>query len=71
MYLLLKINIFKMQLLKNGTADIIASTFFKPQITSILWRNCQLKGAVKKKCQFQKKIVLIGRRAPPLQTKGD
>ena len=51
-----------MQLLKNGTADIIASIFFKPQITPTLWRNCQLRGAVQKNFRFQKKIMLVGRR---------
>ena len=51
-----------MQLLKNGTMALIASIFFQPQITCILWRNCLLRGVFQKNFHSQKKFMLIGRR---------
>ena len=54
-----------MQLLKNGTMALIASIFFQPQITCILWRNCLLRGVFQKNFHSQKKFMLIGRRAGP------
>ena len=56
MYLMFKIKIFKMQLLKNVTADFFAFTSIFQQNTLSLCRNCLLRGAF-----LKKGTMLIGR----------
>ena len=65
MYLMFKIKIFKMQLLKNYTANPVNSTWSSSIVSSFFRKNCPIRGAFLKKINLKKNFMLIGRRAMP------
>ena len=63
MYLRFKINIFKMQLLKNDTANLIDFNCFWSHFVSSFRKSCPLWCVILIKIHFQKIIGLVGHRA--------
>ena len=66
MYLRFKINIFKMQLLKNDTANLIDFNCFWSHFVSSFRKSCPLWCVILIKIHFQKIIGLVGHRKRPL-----
>ena len=62
MYLRFKINIFKMQLLKNDTANLIDFNCFWSHFVSSFRKSCPLWCVILIKIHFQKIIGLVGHR---------
>ena len=62
LYFLFKINIFKMQLLKNDTANLVAFNIFWSHFISSFRKSCPLWCIILKKINFQKIFGLVGRR---------
>ena len=62
MYLMFKIKIFKMQLLKNYTANPVNSTWSSSIVSSFFRKNCPIRGAFFLKINLKKNFMLIGRR---------
>ena len=62
LYFLFKINIFKMQLLKNDTANLVAFNSFWSHFTSSFRQSCPLWCVILKKINPQKIFGLLGRR---------
>ena len=63
-----KIKIFKMQLLKNYTANPVNSTWSSSIVSSSFMKNCLIRGAFSKKNQLEIFIKLIGRRGSGSRT---
>ena len=73
MYLMLKIKIFKLQLLKNYTANPVNSTCSQSILSPSFREHCPIRGVFSKKINVKKNFTLIGRsdmgHGPP-QTSG-
>ena len=66
MYLMFKIKIFKMQLLKNYTANPVNSTCSLSICSPSFSENCPTRGVFSKKINVKKNLMLIGRRVTGL-----
>ena len=62
MYLMLKIKIFKMQLLKNYTANPINSTCSYSMVSPCFREHCPIRGVFSKNINVKIFFTLIGRR---------
>ena len=62
MYLQFKTNIFKMQLLKNDTANLIAFNCFGSHFISSFRKSCSLWCVILIKIHFKKIFGLVGHR---------
>ena len=63
MYLMFKIKIFKMQLLKNYTANPVNSTCSLSICSPSFSENCPTRGVFSKKINVKKNLMLIGRQS--------
>ena len=61
MYLMLKIKIFKLQLLKNYTANPVNSTCSQSILSPSFREHCPIRGVFSKKNQREIFFSLIGR----------